>query len=157
MDRALIENLIEKHEGRRHGVYKDTFGNLTIGVGWNLEDADSETICEHFGLRLSDLRCGLATLTDSQISQVFDYQVTAVISAAMSIFPNFVNMPDGVQAVVCDLIFNMGETRFRKFVSTIAVLKAGDWKQAANDLTSSLWFHQVGHRATEDVALLRSA
>jgi lysozyme len=157
MNRVLIEQLIEKHEGRRHSAYKDTLGNLTIGVGWNLDDADSETICEHFGLNLSDLRCGLATLTDSQINQVFDYQLTAAISVAMSIFPNFVNMPDAVQAVVCDLIFNMGETRFRKFVSTIAVLKAGDWKQAANDLTSSLWFHQVGHRATENVALLRAA
>src|SRR6266566_3805866 len=133
MDRALIEKLIERHEGRRHGVYKDTLGNLTIGVGWNLEDADSETICEHFGLNLSDLRSGLDTLTDSQISQVFDYQVTATISAAMSVFPNFQMMPDTVQAVVCDMIFNLGETRFSKFVSTIAVLKKGDWKQAAID------------------------
>lgn len=154
---ASITALIEKHEGRRHSVYFDSLGIPTIGVGWNLKDPDSDIICSHFGLSLGDLRSGAAALTDAQIDEVKSYQINEVILVAQRIFPNFVTMPDTVQAVVCDLIFNMGETRFRKFVSTIAMMKAGDWKQAANDLTSSLWFHQVGHRATEDIALLRAA
>jgi lysozyme len=157
MDRVLIEKLVEKHEGRRHSVYKDTVGRLTIGVGWNLDDSSSETICEYFGFNLADLKNGTQTLNDAQIDEVFDHQISATISDAMGIFPNFVNMPDNVQAVVCDLIFNLGETRFSKFVSTIAQLKLSNWQQAADDLTNSLWFRQVGNRGIEDVALLRAA
>jgi lysozyme len=157
MDRALIENLIEKHEGRRHSVYKDTLGILTIGVGWNLEDSDSDIICSHFGLSLDDLRSGAVALTDAQIDEVKSYQINEVILTARRIFPNFDSMPDTVQAVVCDMLFNLGETRFSKFVSTIAVLKLGDWKQAAIDAGNSLWAKQVPHRAADDIALLNAA
>lgn len=157
MNRALIENLIEKHEGRRYKVYSDSRGILTIGVGFNLEDAGAKDICDRYGLDLDELKTGAVALTDPQIDEIFDFQLTAVISAATGIFPNFANMPDTVQAVVCDMIFNLGETRFSKFVSMIAVLKLGDWKQAAIDAGNSLWAKQVPHRAADDIALLNTA
>jgi hypothetical protein len=51
----------------------------------------------------------------------------------------------------------MGLAGFSKFNQTIAALKARDWAGAADHLTDSLWFKQVGSRAVEDVALLRGA
>lgn len=152
----MIEQLVQKHEGRRSVAYLDTMGNPTIGIGFNLNSSEAKDICDHYGLDLEKLKAGTETLTETQIDEIFDYQLTAVISQANSILPNFNAMPDGVQAVVCDLIFNLGITRFSKFVSTIGQLKAGNWKQAAGDLRSSLWFHQVKSRGTEDVAILES-
>jgi len=157
MDLALITKLIEKHEGRRKIVYKDTVGKLTIGVGWNLDDPDSDIIASHFGLNLADLKSGAATLTDDQINQVRDYQINEVVLAARRIFPNFDAMSPNPQAVIIDMIFDLGETRFSKFVSTIGQLKAGNWKQAAIDAGNSLWAKQVPRRAAEDVALLNAA
>jgi lysozyme len=157
MDLAFITNLVEKHEGRRKTVYHDTVGKPTIGVGWNLEDSDSDVISSHFGLNLADLKSGTAALTDDQINQVRDYQINECVLAARRIFPNFDTMPTNPQAVIVDMLFNLGETRFSKFKDTIAFLKSGSWGAAANCLKFSLWFHQVGRRATEDVALLNAA
>jgi lysozyme len=157
MDRALIDKLIGDHEGKRYKVYPDSRGILTIGKGFNLEDAGAKDICDHYGLDLDELKTGAVALTDQQIDEIFDFQVTEAISASMSIFPNFNQMPDTVQAVVVDMMFEMGLTRFSKFVSTIAVLKAGNWKQAAIDAGNSLWAKQVPKRAAEDIALLNAA
>jgi lysozyme len=153
----FTESLIQKHEGLRLKVYKDSLGIATIGYGFNLEAAGARALCAEFNLDHDCLISGGCQLAEFQAVLVFEAQMKEVYAVATKIFPDYHQMPQSVQAVIADLIFNLGETRFSKFVSTIAQLKAGNWKQAANDLTSSLWFHQVGHRATEDVALLRSA
>jgi GH24 family phage-related lysozyme (muramidase) len=157
MNRVLIEQLLVKHEGRRNKVYPDSRGILTIGIGFNLEDGDARDICDHYGLDLAALKSGTATLTDQQIDEIFDYQLTEAISESMSILPNFNQMPDTVQAVVVDMTFNLGLTRFSKFVSTIGQLKQGNYKQAAIDAKASLWAQQVPHRAADDIALLNAA
>lgn len=151
-----ITELVQQHEGRRKNAYKDTKGKLTIGVGWNLDDPDSDVIATHFGLDLAALKAGTAALTDDQIDQVRDYQINEATLAAKRIFPNFDTMPENPQAVIVDMIFNLGETRFSKFVSTIGQLKAGNWKQAAIDAKASLWAQQVPHRAADDIALLNA-
>lgn len=152
----LIYSLIERHEGRREKAYKDSVGKLTIGVGWNLDDPDSDVIASHFDLDLADLKSGKSGLNDDQITQVRDYQINEAILAAKRIFPNFDTMPENPQAVIVDMIFNLGETRFSKFVSTIGQLKSGNWKQAAIDAKASLWAKQAPARAAEDIALLNA-
>lgn len=157
MNRPLIEKLIQKHEGRRKEMYLDTAGHPTVGIGWNLDSADSQDICDHFGIALADLKDGKVALTETQIDQVFDYQLTEVISQANSLLPNFPTMPDTVQSVVCDLIFNLGLHGFWQFHATVASLKADDWKGAAANLKDSAWFHQVKSRGTDNVAILEAA
>lgn len=157
MDRTFTENLVTKHEGRRNKVYKDSLGILTIGIGWNLQDPSSADICEHFGLNLKSLKAGTEVLTDPQIDEIFDYQLTEAISEANGFFPNFNSMPDTVQAVVVDMLFQLGPTRFAKFVSTIGMFKVGNWKQAAIDIQNSLMAKQTPNRVADNVAILNAA
>lgn len=157
MNRTLIEQLVTKHEGRRAAVYTDTAGKLTIGIGWNLDGAESQDICDHFGLDLEGLKHGCTTLTDAHIDEVFEYQLSEVIGQAMKLLPGFNAMPDTVQAVVCDMIFNLGEPDFAQFHATIAALNAGDWKTAAIHAGESLWAKQVPTRAKDDMQLLEAA
>lgn len=157
MNRTLIENLITGHEGSRKSVYSDTSGNLTIGVGFNLEAGDAPKICGLFGLNLNALKNGDAIMTQAQVDEIFGYQLNLVIGQALNLFPNFMTMPDTVQAVVCDVIFNMGLEGFSKFVNTVASLKSGDWKGAAAGLQASQWRYQVPARAKDDIAILEVA
>ena len=157
MDRSLIEQLITKHEGRRNKVYKDQFGILTDGIGWNLEDPQSQDICDHFGLNLELLKEGLQILTDEQIDSIFSYQLTQAISDCCSMLPTFPTMPDNVQMAVTDMMFQLGLTRFRKFYQTIGALNSGNWKQAAIYAKDSLWAKQTPARAADDIALMESA
>ena|ERR1700679_819760 len=152
-----MDQLITGHEGLRLHVYTDTTGNLTIGYGWNLNDADSEDICNTFGLNLGPLIYGTENLTEAQALEVFNYQLNLVIQQARSVFPMFDNMPDAVQAVICDQIFNMGLPKFLGFVNEIADLKAGNYTQAAKDALDSEWAKQVPERAADDARLLEAA
>jgi len=150
----LTASLIRRHEGLRLTAYKDTAGKLTVGYGFNLDASEAKAICAHFKLDYEAIRNG-APITEEQADAILDLQLGMVNAQAKTLFPNFSQMPCDVQAVVQDVIFNLGLGSFMKFHDTIASLKAGDWQGAADNLEDSLWFHQTGSRAVEDVALLR--
>lgn len=156
MNRTLIEQTVGGHEGNRLVVYKDTRGNLTIGKGFNLDADGALRICVLFGIDYVAILNG-APMTQAQVDEVFEYQLSLVIGQAMLFFPNFLAMPDGVQAAVCDQIFEMGLPRFMGFVNEIAALRAGNYPQAAKDALDSEWARQVPNRAADDAKLLEAA
>ena len=126
-----------------------------MGWGFNMESPAAKEICDHLGLDFSALCDGRAELNQVHANAVFSFQYGTVLTEAKSLFPNFDTMPEEAQAVITDLLFNLGMTVFLKFKKTIAALKIHDWKTAADELTDSLWFHQTGRRAKDDIALLR--
>jgi lysozyme len=149
-------SLIRRHEGLRLEAYKDTVGKLTIGYGMNLDAPGAKSICNVLKLEYEAIRNG-AAITEAQADAILDLQLGMVNAQAKTLFPNFNQMPADVQSVVQDLIFNVGLSGFLKFVDTIHCLETGDYPGAADCLQDSLWYHQVGSRAVEDVALLRGA
>lgn len=149
-------SLIRRHEGLRLTAYRDTAEKLTVGYGFNLDAGAAKAICASLKLDYEAIRNG-SPITEAQADAILDLQLGMVNAQAKTLFPNFQQMPADVQAVVHDLIFNMGLAGFSKFHDTIASLKAGDWNGAAGNLEDSLWFKEVGSRAIEDVALLRGA
>lgn len=153
---VFTASLIRRHEGLRLTAYRDTVGKLTIGYGFNLDAGDAKPICGVLKLDYEAIRNG-SEITEAQADAILDLQLGMVNAQAKTLFPNFQTMPADVQSVVQDLIFNLGLAGFLKFHDTIAALKDSDYQQAAQGLTDSLWFHQTGSRAVEDVALLRSA
>jgi lysozyme len=153
---TFTASLIRRHEGLRLVAYRDTVGKLTIGYGLNLDAGDARSICACLKLDYDAIRNG-APITEAQADAILDLQLGMVNAQAKTLFPNFNQMPADVQSVVQDVIFNVGLGKFLTFVHTIASLRAGDWSGAADNLQDSLWFKQVGHRAVEDVALLRGA
>lgn len=150
-------DLTKKHEGLRLWVYTDTAGKKTIGYGFNLQAAGARDLCARFGLDFDALFNGKSRLAPDQAEAIFEYQFNQVLIQASLLFPNFSTMPANVQAVIADLIFNMGLPTFLEFHQTIAALKAGFWATAASDLKDSLWYSEVGTRGVEDVELLQNA
>lgn len=148
--------LIRRHEGLRLEAYRDPAGKLTVGYGFNLDAGDAKAICGVLKLDYEAIRNG-SEITEAQADAILDLQLGMVNAQAKTLFPNFGQMPCDVQAVVQDLIFNLGLGGFMKFKDTISSLKAGDWSGAADNLEHSLWHRQVGTRGIEDVALLRGA
>lgn len=148
------ESLIKRHEGLRLTAYRDTECKLKIGYGFNLDAGAARAICRQLKLDYEAIRNG-AEITQADADAIFALQFGMVNAQARTLFPNFQEMPENVQSVVQDLIFNLGLAKFMGFKKTIAAFKAGDWDAAADHLTDSLWFRQVGSRAVEDVDLLR--
>ena len=129
----LTQDLIHD-EGLRLKPYKDTAGNLTIGVGRNL---DAEGITEQEALYL----------LNNDIHQV-ENELTKV--------PNFSQLSDPRQRVLIQMTFNMGLGGIMEFKDMWAAIQAQDWDGAAKAMLNSLWAKEVGERAIRLATCMRT-
>ena len=122
-----INELIAKHEGLRLKPYTDTVGKLTIGYGRNLDDNG-----------ISKYEAELMLVSD--IEDVY---------RDLSCFKWISDLNPAREAVIVDMVFNLGISRFKKFKKTIAHIAVGDYYLASIEMLDSKWAKQVGHRAIE--------
>jgi len=155
MNRAYTEELIRKHEGVRYESYDDTRGYRTVGIGFNLDKPGADTRIQVLGIDFNDLYHGACKLEDQHCSALLKVDLDDAISIAHTIVSNFDSLPDDVQAVVIDMIFNLGASGFAKFKKLIAALTANDFKTAALEMEYSAWYNQVPNRAKEDIEIVR--
>ena len=129
----LGRELIKKHEGRRLFPYECSAGKLTIGYGRNLED-NGITDEEADYLLSNDLR-----RVRSELSMNFDW---------------YLQLNDVRQAVVEDMLFNLGLVRFLGFKKFMKALEQQDYEEAAHQMLDSKWATQVASRADELAELM---
>lgn len=113
-------------EGRKNKPYTDTVGKLTIGVGWNLSDRG---------------------IPDNVIDLLLDISAKEASEIAHRLFPELNNYSPNRQKALIEMIFNLGESRFKKFILLIANVRKGDWVAASDAALNSKWASQVGQRA----------
>jgi lysozyme len=129
----LVEQLID-HEGERLFPYTDTVGKLTIGVGRNLTDV---------GISKEESRL----LLYNDIEKVVDG-----LDAAL---PWWDSLSEARQRVLADMAFNLGLKGLLGFKNTLALIQAGDYDEAADNMLLSKWATQVGRRAQTLAGLMR--
>lgn len=122
----LIKQL-KKHEGVELKPYKCTSNKLTIGIGRNLEDVGiSEHEAEY--LLMNDLD------TYMTAAKTYDW---------------YAGLNDARKAVIVNMLFNMGQTNFNKFLKMKQALDVGDHAEAAKQMLDSRWAKQVKGRSAE--------
>ncbi|MEV4759948.1 glycoside hydrolase family protein [Micromonospora sp. NPDC049559] len=160
MDMREIKEMIARHEspnglaGDPH-VYRDSRGIPTVGIGFNLNRADAAAALAAVGANYADVLAGRADLTQLQTTLLFEQAMAEAYSAAYRLVPGFDNLSMSRQAVVLDMIFNLGPTGVAQFQNMLAAINRGDFEAAANEMASSAWKTQVGTRATHDIAIMR--
>ena len=102
----LARELIKGHEGIRFSPYQCPAGKLTIGYGRNLED------------------CGI---TQDEADYLLDNDVIDCIVDLES-FKFWEDLDEVRKAVLVDMRYNLGATRFRKFKKMIQALMVRDYK-----------------------------
>ena len=127
--------MLERHEGRRTHPYRDIVGKLTIGVGRNLDDRG---------------------LSADEIDMLLAHDIAIARAACQALFPAFDGFHYKRQAGMISMAFNLGQTRLAGFRRMRAAINDGNWIDASNEALDSYWARQVGHRAVEVAALLRS-
>ena len=133
--RDLAEDLIKDHEGLSLRMYKCPAGKNTIGYGHNL-DANG------ISLEVADA--------------ILDDDIDQAIEDARALVPNFDEHDDVRRAALVDLSFNMGKGTLSGFDDTLAAFIRKDYAGAALGLEASKWYGQVGNRAREIVAMVRT-
>ena len=128
-------------------------GKLTFGIGHLIKTSDPE----------HGQDCG-TEVTPERVLSVFNADATSHVEEAQRLYPNFDCLPDFVQLIVGDMMFNLGYTGLSAFVSMKRCVLEGDYDCAADEIryTSSGsgvlsdYCRQTGRRCDKMVSMMRS-
>jgi len=123
---ATLEEQLFVDEGFRSKPYRDTVGKLTIGIGRNLDDVGISKEEAMFLLR-NDVAKAKADLIKN--------------------LPWVAGLTQARQEALTNMTFNMGIGTLLKFKNSLALIKAGKYKEASVEMMKSRWAAQVGDRA----------
>ena len=139
----LVEE-IKKDEGavvenERHVAYADSEGYWTIGIG-----------------RLIDSKLPGAGLRDNEVEQMLQNDLAECVSDLEKTFPWFNDLPALPKKALCNMRFNVGMPRLKKFEKMLNALETGQFEWAAEECLDSRWSKQVGARSERIAELYRS-
>lgn len=144
------------NEGVRRTRYFDSLGIPTVGVGFNLQRADARQKIVALGYDYDAVLDGSQSLSDAAVDSLLADDVEAAFASAARLVANFDALNDARQAVVVDMIFNLGAASFMRFTGTIAAIEAADFARAAAQMADSKWARQVGGRARRNIDAMAS-
>lgn len=138
----------EFFEDRRYGVYSDSQGNRTVGVGFNMEGG-ARAVWEAVlpDVSFDAVRDGRLKLNDQQVDMLFLHTMLPAYKDASAWIRNFDEHPKIVQKIIVDMRFNLGGGGIREFVKFRAALHALDYCEAAKEMKDSDWYRQVRRRS----------
>ena len=145
MNIEQLRKELERDEGVKYEVYLDHLGYPTFGIGHLITDDDPE--------------CGasVGTKIDSdRVQEAFEADVESVLSDCERLYVQFEHLPEEVQLIIANMMFNMGYTRLSKFKGMKRGVDARNWEEAADEMVDSRWYKQVSRRADRLVVRMRS-
>ena len=145
MDIEKLREEIKYDEGSVNKIYLDHLGLATFGIGHLVTEWDEEYGWE-VGTPVSEDRC----------NEVFDSDIQIVLSDCQHLYPDFNDLPEEVQRIIANMMFNMGRPRLSKFKGMKAGVDARDWNKAADEMVDSRWYQQVTNRAERLVERMRN-
>ena len=136
MDIAKLKDQLVVDEGVKYESYLDHLGLKTIGIG-HLCREDEPEYDEPLGTEVSEDR----------VTELFEQDIQTVIKDCKKIYDDWDKLPDEVQQICANMMFNLGYPRYSKFRKHIQAVMDGDWKESANQMRDSKWYRQVTKRA----------
>ena len=148
---ATVKANIAASEGRVPWLYRDSGpeGALTCGVGHKVSDylacqslpfSPPITAAEWAALMVEPKACRASfyqavtkgRLSDVDIDTILDADVASKIAQLTAVIYGYENLPDGPQAALLDMAFNLGVGGLTKgYPKLMAAVKSGDWQTAA--------------------------
>jgi lysozyme len=126
----LLE-MLKRHEGVEHHIYRCSAGFWTLGAGRNV-----------------DPQGGLG-LSDDEVDYLLQNDIERVIKELSTEYRWFNSLDDVRKDAMIDISFNLGATRLRGFKRALAAMEVADYTTAAKEFLDSKWSRDVKGRATE--------
>ena len=145
MDLEKLRKQLEIDEGVKYEIYLDHLGYPTFGIGHLVVPNDKE-YREDVGTRVSEER----------VRECFNKDVESVLRDCTLLYKDFDELPEEVQQIIANMMFNMGYTRLSKFRGMKKGVDARDWNKAADEMVDSRWYKQVTNRANRLVERMRN-
>ena len=145
MDIRQLRKELEVDEGVKYEIYKDHLGYPTFGIGHLVIDSDPE-----YGQEVG------TPVSEDRVVEAFDNDVQVVLADCERLYNDFNVLPEEVQLIIANMMFNMGRPRLSKFKGMKAGVDAQDWNKAADEMIDSNWYKQVPNRAGRLVKRMRA-
>ena len=147
MNKSEVFEQLKIDEGVKYELYDDHLGYPTFGVGHLVLVSDPE-----YGQPSG------TSVTEERVAQCFESDLSTAISECHTLYGQevFDVLPDDVQGILVNMMFNMGRPRLSKFKKMNAALLVGNWKEAAVEGRDSRWHKQVTNRAERLMARLEN-
>tara|TARA_B100000614_G_C14449717_1_gene453753 strand:+ start:450 stop:926 length:477 start_codon:yes stop_codon:yes gene_type:complete len=147
LNREAVFEQLKIDEGVVNEIYLDHLGYPTFGVGHLILESDEE-----HGWEVG------TPVTEERVRSCFERDLDIAIGECELLYEDgvFGNLPDEVQQILVNMMFNMGRTRLSKFKKMHAAILEGNWKEAAVEGRDSKWHKQVTNRAERLMVRLES-
>ena len=145
MDIRQLRKELEVDEGVKYEIYKDHLGYPTFGIGHLVIDSDPE-----HGQEVG------TPVSEDRVIEAFDNDEQVVLADCERLYNDFNVLPEEVQLIIANMMFNMGRPRLSKFKGMKAGVDAQDWNKAADEMIDSNWYKQVPNRAGRLVKRMRA-
>lgn len=136
MDLKRLREDLEGDEGVKYEIYMDHLGYPTFGIGHLIKKTDPE-----YGLPIG------TQVSKKRVQEVFEEDMAVVINDCRILFKNFDNKPEEVKLVLANMMFNIGRTKFSKFIKFKLAIQEHKYSIAGKEMINSLWYQQVTNRA----------
>ena len=145
MNRSQLKKEIIADEGMVKHIYEDHLGYPTFGVGHLITEKDPEWK-KSLGTEVSEER----------VHECLEKDLDIVLKDCKILYPDFDDLPEEVQHIVANMMFNMGRPRLSRFHKMKKAIDNRDWYEAAYEMTDSKWAKQVPNRAMRLVDEMKS-
>jgi len=145
MDLVKLREQLEIDEGVKYDIYLDHLGYPTFGIGHLITEEDPEH-GQPVGTEVSKER----------VEEAFEKDCEWVVRDCHKLYDNFDDLPEEVQQIVANMMFNLGYPRLSAFKGMKAGVDSQDWNEAADQMVDSRWYRQVGARAERLVERMRA-
>ena len=145
MNIEQLRKELELDEGVKYEIYNDHLGYATFGIGHLVIDSDPE-----HGQEIG------TAVSEDRVIEAFNSDVQTVLADCEQLYYGFNVLPEEVQLIIANMMFNMGRPRLSKFKGMKAGVDSQDWNKAADEMIDSAWYRQVPNRAGRLVKRMRA-
>tara|TARA_A100001391_G_scaffold158237_2_gene116617 strand:+ start:9430 stop:9879 length:450 start_codon:yes stop_codon:yes gene_type:complete len=136
---------IQNDEGRVNSVYLDHLNLPTVGIGHLIKESDPE-----YGLPVG------TAVDDERVNELFDQDIKVTLSECEQLYGNFNDLPEEVQKILANMMFNLGRPRLSKFRKLCKAVADRDWQECAVQMEDSRWHKQVTNRANRLISRMKA-
>ena len=145
MNIEQLRNELEIDEGVKYEIYLDHLGLPTCGIGHLIVEGDEE-----YGQEVG------TEVSEERVAELFESDVQVTLDECQRLYSDFDELPDEVQLIIANMMFNMGRPRLSQFKGMKRGVDARDWNAAADEMVDSKWYRQVTNRADRLVTRMRA-
>ena len=145
MNIEQLRDTLKIDEGCVNSVYLDHLNLATVGIGHLVTEWDEE-----YGKPVG------TPVSEERVNELFDKDVQVTIEECEQLFGNFQDLPEEVQQILANMMFNLGRPRLSKFRRLCKAVAERDWQEAAVQMEDSKWHKQVPNRANRLISRMKA-